>query len=155
MQHALTRSVVVINLSRYLQTLTLTGYQMLKHYNHLITNIIVTRYINQPHATLQIPRHTRRPTGTTPFSQPGQSTGGLRRVTFTTTTAVPLVSITAAGISWLIVHYTLIRLPPVVCGINWITWLFYYYGILPWFRTLQIDRPQTSWRVSSSFCPRW
>jgi len=55
---ALTRSVVVINLLRYLQTLTLTGYQKLKHYKHLITNIIVTRYLNQPHATLQIPRHT-------------------------------------------------------------------------------------------------
>jgi hypothetical protein len=56
-QQLLTRSVVVINLSRYLQTLTLTGYQKLKHYKHLITNIIVTRYLAsassaQPHATL-------------------------------------------------------------------------------------------------------
>ena len=84
---------MVINLSRYLQTLTLTGYQKLKHYNYLIPNIIRTRYLNQPHATLQIPRHTRRPTGIAPYSLPGQSTGGLRRVTFTTTTAVPLVII--------------------------------------------------------------
>ena len=89
-KHVLTRSVVVINLSRYLQTLTLTGYQKLKHYKHLITNIIVTRFLNQPHATLQIPHHTRRPTVTALYSKPGQSTGGLRRVTFTTTTAVPL-----------------------------------------------------------------
>ena len=87
---ALTRSVVVINLSRYLQPLILTGYQKLKHYKHLITNIIVTRFLNQPHATLQIPHHTRRPTGTAPYSIPGQSTGGVRQVTFTTTTAVPL-----------------------------------------------------------------
>jgi hypothetical protein len=43
---------VVINLSRYLQTLIVTGYQKLKHSKHLITNIIVTRYLNQPHATL-------------------------------------------------------------------------------------------------------
>ena len=40
MQHALTRSVGVICLSRYLQHLTLTGSQMLKHYNYLITNSI-------------------------------------------------------------------------------------------------------------------
>jgi hypothetical protein len=42
---------------------------------------------------LQIPRHTRRPTGTTPCSQPGQSTGGLRQVTQTPSTAVPLGNI--------------------------------------------------------------
>ncbi len=71
----ITRSVGVICLSRYLQHLTLTGYQTLKHYNHLIPNIIVTRSLSQPHPTLQIPRHTRRPTGTIPCSQPGQSTG--------------------------------------------------------------------------------
>jgi hypothetical protein len=64
MQHVLTRSVGVICLSRYLQHLTLTGYKKLKHYKHLITCIIVTRSQNQPHPTLQIPRHTRRPTGT-------------------------------------------------------------------------------------------
>src|SRR5659263_66611 len=88
--HALTRSVGVICSSRYLQHLTLTGYQMLKLYKHLITNFIVTRSQNQPHPTLQIPRHTRRPTGTIPCSQPGLSTGGLRRVTQTPSTAVPL-----------------------------------------------------------------
>ena len=79
-QQLLTRSVVVINLSRYLQTLTLTGYKKLKHYKHLITNIFVTRYLNQPHATLQIPRHTRRPTGIAPWSLPGQSTGWIAPV---------------------------------------------------------------------------
>jgi hypothetical protein len=39
---------------------------------------------------LQIPRHTGSPPGLFPCSQPGQSTGGLRRVTQTPSTAVPL-----------------------------------------------------------------
>ena len=67
----LTRSVGVICLSRYLQHLTMTGYKTLKNHIHLITFIIVTRSLNQPHPTLQIPRHTRRPTGTLPYSTTG------------------------------------------------------------------------------------
>src|SRR5659263_658596 len=43
--------------------LTWTGYQMFKHYNHLITNIIVTRSLNQPHPTWQIPSLTGLPPG--------------------------------------------------------------------------------------------
>ena len=65
------------------------------------------------------------------------------------------MSITLAGLTRLTVLYTLIRLPPVVCGLNWITWLFYNYGILPWHRTFQIDQPQTSWHIASSFSLRW
>ena len=65
------------------------------------------------------------------------------------------MSITVAGLTRLTVLYTLIRLPPVVCGLNWITWLFYNYGILPWHRTFQIDQPQTSWHIASSFSLRW
>jgi hypothetical protein len=64
---------------------------MLRNHKHLKPFIIVTRSLSQPHPTLQILRHTQRPTGTIPCSQPGQSTGGLRRVTQTPSTAVPLV----------------------------------------------------------------
>jgi len=54
----LTRSVVVICSSRYLQHPTLTSDIMRKHYNHLIPNFIVTRSLGQPHPTLQILRRT-------------------------------------------------------------------------------------------------
>jgi len=101
-QHVLTRSVGVICLSQYLQTLIWTVKYMLKNHKHLIPFVIVTRYLNQPHPTLQILRHTRWPTGTTPCSQPGQSTGGLRRVTQTPSTAVPLAKITFAADNCLI-----------------------------------------------------
>ena len=60
----ITRSVGVSYLSRYLQVLTLTDDITLKHYKHLKPFIIVTRYLSQPHPTLQITRHTRLATGT-------------------------------------------------------------------------------------------
>ena len=64
--HALTRSVGVSYLSHYLRALTLTSDILLKHYNHLITFIILTRSLSQPHPTWQITRHTRLATGTNP-----------------------------------------------------------------------------------------
>jgi len=54
----LTRSVVVICLSQYLQHLIWTVKEMLKNHKHLIPFIIITRSRNQPHPTLQILRHT-------------------------------------------------------------------------------------------------
>ena len=57
-KQTLTRSVVVICSSRYLQHPTLTSDIMRKHYNHLIPNFIVTRSLGQPHPTLQILRRT-------------------------------------------------------------------------------------------------
>ena len=62
----LTRSVKTSYLSQYLQTLTLTSDITLKHFNHLINFIIVTRSHKQPHPTWQILRHTRLATGTNP-----------------------------------------------------------------------------------------
>jgi len=92
----LTRSVGVINLSWYLQNLTLTGDIPLKTYNNLKPFIIVTRYLNQPHATAQIPRHTWLVPGQCP-GLTGQRQGRLlRQVTFTTSTAVPLAAILCA-----------------------------------------------------------
>ena len=70
-QHVLTLSVGVICLSQYLQTLIWTVKYMLKNHKHLIPFVIVTRYLNQPHPTLQILRHTCLATGTV-------SEGGLR-----------------------------------------------------------------------------
>ena len=89
----LTRSVVVICLSRYLQNLIWTVNQTWITCNHLITFVIVTRYLNQPHTTAQIPRHTGLLPGQFP-GLTGQCQGRLASpVTQTTTTAVPLLAI--------------------------------------------------------------
>ena len=63
---SLTRSVGVSYLSRYLRALTLTSDILLKHYDHLLTFITVTRSHKQPHPTWQITRHTQLATGTNP-----------------------------------------------------------------------------------------
>jgi hypothetical protein len=55
----ITRSVGVSYLSQYLQHLIWTSDISLKECKHLIPFIIVTQYLNQPHPTLQILRHTR------------------------------------------------------------------------------------------------
>ena len=60
----LTRSVKTSYLSQYLQSLLWTSDILRKTFKHLITFIILTRSHNQPHATLQILRHTRLATGT-------------------------------------------------------------------------------------------
>jgi len=60
-------------------------------------------------------------TGTVSLLKTGTRTRLAAPVTQTPSTAVPLVSITLAGLTRLTVLYTLIRLPPVVCGLNWIT----------------------------------
>ena len=70
-QPVLTRSVVVSYLSWYLQHPTLTSDIVLKYFNHLKPFIIVTRYLGQPHPTLQIPRHTCLATGTNPLPTNG------------------------------------------------------------------------------------
>ena len=69
----LTRSVKISYLSQYLQTLTLTSDILLKHFNHLITFIILTRSHKQPHPTWQILRHTRLATGTIPRLKKGDT----------------------------------------------------------------------------------
>ena len=71
----LTRSVKTSYLSQYLQTLTLISDIMLKHFNHLITFIIVKPAHVQLRPTLQILRHTRLATGTIPCQQTGQLAG--------------------------------------------------------------------------------
>ena len=68
---------------------------MLKNHNLLKPFVIVTRYLNQPHATAQIPRHALLTPGQFP-GLTGQMTGRLlRRATFTSTTAVPISMINA------------------------------------------------------------
>ena len=89
-KHVLTRSVVVINLSRYLQHLIWTSDILLKSFNHLITFIILTRSHKQPHPTLQIMRHTSFLPGQFP-GLTGHMTGRLAAlVTQTPSIAVPL-----------------------------------------------------------------
>ena len=56
--HTLTRSVVVSYLSQYLQHLLRTSDILNYRFNHSKPFVIVTRYLSQPHPTLQIPRHT-------------------------------------------------------------------------------------------------
>jgi len=64
--HALTRSVGVSYLSQYLQHLLWTSDILHLRFNHSKPFVIVTRYLSQPHPTLQILRHTRLATGTNP-----------------------------------------------------------------------------------------
>ena len=100
---------------------TLTGYKIYKHSNHLSTNCLY-RDSTKTHAHHDS-KYCAIPACYRDNSLPTNGTVGriAALVTQTTTTAVPLVSITLAGLTRLTVLYTLIRLPPVVCGLNWIT----------------------------------
>jgi len=88
--HTLTRSVGVSYLSRYLRALTLTSDILLKHYDHLLTFIIVTRSHKHPHPTWQITRHTQLATGTNPRlkKQDNGRTASLGNVTYLNCRAV-------------------------------------------------------------------
>ena len=70
---------------------TLTGYQTLKHSNHLITiSLYRDRDKALAHRDGKYCAIPGGPPGQFHALQPGQSTGGLRRVTQTPSTAVPL-----------------------------------------------------------------
>src|SRR5659263_285781 len=86
----LTRSVGVICLSRYLQHLTLTGYKTLKQPNYLYTFVIYRDRKTSRTLLCKYRTIPGGPPGLFPCSQLGQSTGGLRRVAQTPSTAVPL-----------------------------------------------------------------
>ena len=100
---------------------TLTGNKIHKHSTHLTTYYLY-RDSTKTHAHHD-GKYCAIPACYRDNSLPTNGTRGriAALVTQTTTTAVPLVSITVAGFSRIIVHNTLIRLPPVVCFCNWIT----------------------------------
>ena len=90
---ALTRSIEVICSSQYLQS-NLDRVQMLKPSNYLIT---ISLYRDSKTARARDGKYCAipgGPPGLFPTPLPGQSAGGLRRVTQTTSIAVPLVLIT-------------------------------------------------------------
>jgi hypothetical protein len=85
---------------------------MLKVQSLLKPFVIITRYLDQPHATAQIPRHALLAPGQFP-GLTGQVPGRLlRRATFTNTTAVPLAKINRVQTNWL-THFYLIGFPMI------------------------------------------